>query len=279
MPVNCCSGRSEEVILYLLGLISDPALDPDLIDCLVPAGKDADAVAARDDLVEVLEKGLPAQAFEDPLPHLVGWLHVQGDPGDRTESAKPDHEAVEIGLASGDLDDLTAGRHKLEASDRGREIAVRLARAVRRRRHGARNRDVGKRSEVVQCHTFFVQRVYQLAVLQSRVEGDRISCMVNDYVHGHGLKRYELRRVGDVVERVTRAQDTHTGCIGDNLLQLLDRRWPVQLVRPVGVIARPVPSWRTILDHRLPPALGVTVCSLIRSQLWIPNLLFTTSNR
>src|SRR5215216_6813745 len=145
MPVNCCSGRSEEVILYLLGLISDPALDPDLIDCLVPAGKDADAVAARDDLVEVLEEGLPAQAFKDPLPHLVGWLHVQGDPGDRTERAKPDHEAVEVWLASGRHDDLTSGRHELKARDRGREVAVRVARAVRRRRYGACNRDVGKR--------------------------------------------------------------------------------------------------------------------------------------
>src|SRR5215218_9680834 len=53
------------------------------------------------------------------------------------------------------------------------------------RRHGARNRDVGKRSEVMQCHTFFVQSVYQLAVFQCRVEGDRICCMVDDYVDGH----------------------------------------------------------------------------------------------
>src|SRR5215212_1002345 len=43
VPVDCCRGRSEEITLYLLGHISDPALDPDLINCLTPAGKDADA--------------------------------------------------------------------------------------------------------------------------------------------------------------------------------------------------------------------------------------------
>src|SRR3712207_2243406 len=38
--------------LYLLGLLRHPALDPDLIDGLSPAGKGADAVAARGDLDE-----------------------------------------------------------------------------------------------------------------------------------------------------------------------------------------------------------------------------------
>ena len=38
----------------------------------------------------------------------LGRLHIQGDPGDRAEL---DHEAVEAGLASGGLDDLTAGRN------------------------------------------------------------------------------------------------------------------------------------------------------------------------
>ena len=88
--------------------------------------------------------------LEDALAHLVGMLHVQGDPGNRTERAKPDHEAVEVGIAPFGLDDLTARRHELEAGDRGREVAVRSSRAVRRRRHGARNGDVGKRREVVQ---------------------------------------------------------------------------------------------------------------------------------
>src|SRR5918997_2958633 len=74
--------------------------------------------------------------------------------------------------------------------------------------------------------------------------------MVDNHVHGHGLKRYELRGVGDVVERVPGTQDAHTGCIGDNLLHLLDRRWPVELLRPVRVIAGPVLSWKMFLNHR-----------------------------
>src|SRR5918999_946464 len=74
--------------------------------------------------------------------------------------------------------------------------------------------------------------------------------MVDDHVHGHGLESYELRGVGDVVERVPGTQDAHTGCVGDDLLHLLDRRWPVQLLHPVRVIAGPVLSWKMVLNHR-----------------------------
>src|SRR5918993_1895282 len=102
----------------------------------------------------MLEERLPAQAFEDPLAHLVGRLDVHCDPADRTERAESDHQAVEIGLASVSLDYLATGGHELETGDRGREVAVRLARAVRGRRHGARNGDVGERGEVVQGYAF-----------------------------------------------------------------------------------------------------------------------------
>src|SRR5918999_1084399 len=78
--------------------------------------------------------------------------------------------------------------------------------------------------------------------------------MVDDHVHGHGLESYELRGVGDVVERVPGTQDAHTGRVADNLLHLLDRRWPVQLLRPVRVIAGPVLSWRMILNHHFAPS-------------------------
>jgi hypothetical protein len=192
VPVDCCRDRAEEVTHHLLRLIRHPALDPDLIRGLSPAGEDADAVVARDDLLEVLEESVPAQAFEDPLAHLVGRLYIQGDPGDRAERAEPDHKAVEVGLASGGLDDLTAGRNKLEAGDRRREVAVRDARAVCRRRHGARNGDVGKRCEVVKGYAFGAQRLHQLAIPHSRVECDRVCRVVDDYVHGHGLQRYKL---------------------------------------------------------------------------------------
>src|SRR5918998_249562 len=94
VPVDGRRDRAEEVVPYVLGLVRDPALDPDLIHVLAPAGKDADAVAARGDLVEVLVEGFPSKALEDPLAHPVGGLHVQGDPGDRAQRAEPDHEAV-----------------------------------------------------------------------------------------------------------------------------------------------------------------------------------------
>ena len=133
MPFNRCCNRAEEVTRNPVGFIR-PALDPYLLIRLAPAGEDADAVAAGGDLVEVVVERLPAEAFEHPLLHLVGGLHVQGDPGDCAEGAQSDHQTVEVGVASGCLDDLTAGRHDREARDRGRfeEEALGLADQVYR---------------------------------------------------------------------------------------------------------------------------------------------------
>src|SRR3712207_8779100 len=56
-----------EVAIYPLGLVRHPALDPDLARGLAPAGKDADAVATRGDLVEVLEEGLRSEEHTSEL--------------------------------------------------------------------------------------------------------------------------------------------------------------------------------------------------------------------
>ena len=142
MPINRSRHRTEEVTLDPVGFIR-PALDPDLVMRLAPAGEDADAVAAGGDLVEVVVERLPAETFEHPLLHLVGGLHVQSDPSDCTEGAESDHQAVEVGVTSGCRDDLTARRHDREPRDRGREVATGDARAVRRRRHGTGDGDMG----------------------------------------------------------------------------------------------------------------------------------------
>src|SRR3712207_8342371 len=91
------------------------------------------------------------------------------------------------------LDDLAVRGHELEAGDRGSEVAAGVARAVRRRRHGPRGGDVGERCEVVQSYTLSAQRLYQLAVLSGRVEGDRASRAVEDQVRGHGQDRKSTR--------------------------------------------------------------------------------------
>src|SRR5437763_10670788 len=45
----------------------------------------------------------------------------------------------------------------------------------------------------------------------------------------------------------------HAGCVGADLLHLFNRRRPVQLLRPVRVVAGPVPFRRMRLSHGLPP--------------------------
>ena len=197
---------------------------------------------------------LPAETFEHPLLHLVGRLHVQSDPGDCAEGTQSDHQAVEVGVTSGCLDDLTAGRHDRKPGDRGREVATGDARAVRRRRHGTGDGDVGKRGEGVQGHALVVQRLDQIAVLHTATAGDRLCFMVDDHVSGQVLERDQLPGVGDVVERVPRAQHMHAGCVGDDLLHLFHRRRSVQLLRPVRVVAGPVPFRRMRLSHGLPPS-------------------------
>src|SRR2546421_5927099 len=45
----------------------------------------------------------------------------------------------------------------------------------------------------------------------------------------------------------------HAGCVRDDLLHLFNRRRSVQLLRPVRVVAGPVPFRRMRLSHCLPP--------------------------
>ena len=84
----------------LLGRVGHAALDPHLVDRLAPAREDADAVAARGDLVEVLEQRVPREPLEDALAHLVRRLDVERDARDRAERAEADDHAVEVGVAA-----------------------------------------------------------------------------------------------------------------------------------------------------------------------------------
>ena len=156
VPVDRRGRRAEEVVVHQVRLVG-PALDPHLVDRVLPVGEDADAVPARDDLVEVLAERVEGQALEHPLPHLEGRLHVQGEAGDGAERAEPDHHAVEVGVAPGELQQLPAGGHQLHRRDRGREVPVPDAGAVRRRRHGTGDRDVRQRGEVVQGQPLVVR--------------------------------------------------------------------------------------------------------------------------
>ena len=66
MPVDGGRGRPEQLVEELLGVAGDPALDPDLVDRLAPAGEHAHAVAGGGDLVEVLVQGVPCERLRTP---------------------------------------------------------------------------------------------------------------------------------------------------------------------------------------------------------------------
>src|SRR5579875_3452369 len=123
MPINRCSYCAEEVSLNPIRVIR-PALDPDLLIGLAPASEDADAIATGSDLVEMVIKRLPTEVFKHPLLHFVGRLHVQSDARDCTESTQSNHQAIEVGIASGYLNDLPIGRHNFQPRDCGSEIAI-----------------------------------------------------------------------------------------------------------------------------------------------------------
>ena len=57
-----------------------PALDPDLRGLMVlPVGKQADAVAAGEDLVEVVLEVIERKILVDRLGDLEGWQQVERD--------------------------------------------------------------------------------------------------------------------------------------------------------------------------------------------------------
>ena len=70
--------------------------DPDLGGAVVlPVGEEADAVAAEEDLVEVVLEMVEGEVFVDELRDLEGGLDVEGDGGDDAEGAEVDGGAGE----------------------------------------------------------------------------------------------------------------------------------------------------------------------------------------
>ncbi len=223
----------------------EPRLHPHHVDRVEPAREDADAVPGGHDLVEVLGQGVPAQVLEDALPHLEGGHDVQGEPDDRAERAQPHDRSVEVAVAPRHPHQCAVRRHQLQPGHRGGEVAVADAGAVRRRRHGARDRDVREGSQVAQGQAGVGQPRGQLPVRQARAERDRARRRIEDDVRRQRRQRDEVRGVGDPVERVPGAQDAHARRPRDEPLYLLDAGRPVQPCRSVAVVARPVRPGQT----------------------------------
>src|SRR5215216_6248361 len=112
VPVDRRGGRAEQLPAYPLRLAGHAALQPHLVDGVAPAREDADAVAARSDLVEVLVQGVPDKSLEHPLADVVGRLDLEGEARDGAECAEPDYESLEVGVPALGRHDVAAGRHE-----------------------------------------------------------------------------------------------------------------------------------------------------------------------
>ena len=78
------------------GVALDAALDPDLRGAVVlPVGEEADAVAAEEDVVEVVLELVEGEVFVDGLRDLEGGQEVECDGGDDAEGAEMDDGAEE----------------------------------------------------------------------------------------------------------------------------------------------------------------------------------------
>lgn len=74
--------------------------------------------------------------------HPVLGLDVEGYPRDHTDCAQADDHPVEVGIPAAGLPDISVRGHELEPGNRGREVAIAIARPVRPRRHRAGHRDM-----------------------------------------------------------------------------------------------------------------------------------------
>ena len=68
------------------------ALDPDLGSAMIlPVSKEADAIPACKNIVEVMFELREGEIFIDHLGHLEGWLHLERDLCDYAQCSKSNH--------------------------------------------------------------------------------------------------------------------------------------------------------------------------------------------
>jgi hypothetical protein len=133
--IPCCSvkllrgsfGAEELGLPIVLVAGCEAALDPDLSGLvMLPVGEQADAVAARKNLVEMIFEMRQGEMLIHRLRYLEGGLKIERDAGDDTERAQIDNdtrEAVGVFLA-GERNCLAIGGDEFERGDSGSQVAV-----------------------------------------------------------------------------------------------------------------------------------------------------------
>jgi hypothetical protein len=127
-------------------------------------------------------------------------LHVEREPGDHAERAHPDHHPGETLILARHLDQVTLAGDQLQAGDGGGEVAILVARAVRRRGDGPGDRDVGQRGHVVQRPTRLFEHKGNVAIAHAATHGHGPRVWIDRDQRLDPLQRDQLGRVGDAVE-------------------------------------------------------------------------------
>ena len=188
----------------------------------------------------MLEQVVPAEPLEHALAHLVGGLDVERDPGDRADRAEADHEPVELGIATRRANQAAVRGDDLEGGDGRRQVAVGVPRPVSRGRHGAGNRDVRQRRQVCERQPLASELEREFAVAHGASARHGRGLVIHEHIRGDCRECHELGGVGDVGERVARAQDADLRRRRDDLPHLLERRRGVDRARPIGIVPGPV---------------------------------------
>ena len=231
------------------GVGVEAAFDPDLGGAMIlPVGEEADAVAAEEDLVEMMFELGEGEIFVDDLGDLEGRLEVEGGFGDDAEAAEVDDLAEEgvvvvIGVfGAGEGVEGTVGGDEFEGADDGGEVAVVAAGAMGGGGAGSDNGDVRERGEVGDGEALGVDDGGELSVGDTCADSRGAGFGVD--VDGVELLEGDLGvgAVGDGVEGVAAAEGAQLVAAFDDVLDLVGGFGLVEGVGVEGEIAGPVGS-------------------------------------
>ena len=224
--------------------VVSPALEPHLGRFRSrQAAEDAHAVRRGSDFLEVLLHSGPRQGRVDLLPHLVGRLHREREPGKHSQRTQGHHHSVEVRTGPVRPEQPAVRSYHFHGNHRRGEVAG--TRAVRGGGNGAAHGYVRQGRQIVQGETVAGQETGQLAVAGPGRNGHRSGRRIQ-----LGVPR-KLRQVhqdaGGIrhrVERMPGAQGLHLPRTGNGFLQFLHRAGAGQFRRGVPKVARPVAPGR-----------------------------------
>ena len=232
----------EQLVGHRVVVLIEARLHPHVADAVVvPPREHRHAVAGAGDGVEVGERGIPRDSFVDVLPQPIRGLDVEIERDDDPERADPDRERGEVGVAAAHLVQVAVGADVAERAHGRRQHAVGVARAVGAGGRRAADRDVRQRAEVVQRPALLVEQQGELAVARARADGGVALVGVQ---REPGLEAGEIDeragRVGQVGERVPRAERVHEPGLAHETLHVVDRLRGLDARRGVLVRSGPV---------------------------------------